>query len=171
MVTAFLLHHHGRIWWCACGKATPWSGDIWTSHNSQHLFDPYSFSHVLHGVIFCGLFALLLRKASSQWRFFFSIVLECAWELFENSPFIIQRYREGTFALGYEGDSVLNSMGDVMSCGIGFAVAYYLGLRRSLVFVAIVELVMLVWIRDNLTLNIIMLIHPIDAIKAWQMGQ
>lgn len=168
-ITALLLHFQGRIWSCACGKLYPWAGDIWTSHNSQHLFDPYSFTHVLHGVIFYGLLAWLVPRLTREWRFSLATLLECGWELLENSEIVIQRYRDSTASLGYAGDSIYNAMGDIVSCAAGFWVARYLGLRWSVVFIIVVELVLLAWIRDNLTLNIVMLLHPIEAIKNWQM--
>ncbi len=169
-ITALLLRCQGRIWACACGKLYPWTSDVWTSHNSQHLVDPYSFSHVLHGVLFYGLLAWLFPRLGRDWRFCLATLLECGWELLENSEMIIQRYRENTASLGYAGDSIYNSMGDIVSCSIGFLVARYMGLRGSVAFIIVVELVLLVLIRDNLTLNIVMLLHPIEAIKAWQMG-
>ena len=98
-----------------------------------------------------------------------AISLEALWEILENSQFIIQRYRESTMALGYNGDSVINSMGDLISCITGFMLARYLGLRYSIALIIVIEIALLFWIRDNLTLNIIMLVCPIEAIKNWQM--
>ncbi|HCE43955.1 MAG TPA: hypothetical protein DET40_10440 [Lentisphaeria bacterium] len=163
------LHSQGRIWWCACGNCNPWAGDVWSMHNSQHLFDPYLFTHILHGVLFCGILAWLLPKVPMIWRLWMAISLEALWEVLENSQFIIQRYRESTMALGYNGDSIINSMGDLLSCTAGFVLARYLGLRYSIVLIIVIEIVLLFWIRDNLILNIIMLVCPIDAIKNWQM--
>jgi hypothetical protein len=168
-VTALELHNQGRIWWCACGHISPWVGDIWSSHASQHLIDPYSFTHVLHGVIFCGLTWLLFRRFSLVWQLWIATLAECAWEIIENSQCIIQRYREATMSLGYEGDSIANSLGDILCCAAGFVMARFIGFRWSLVVIVVTELVLLVWIRDNLTLNILMLIHPVEAIKTWQM--
>jgi hypothetical protein len=167
--TVFLLHWQGRIWWCACGRMNPWDGDIWCSHNSQHWLDPYSFTHVLHGMLFCGLLAWLLPRLAPSWRLTLATAAEAAWEALENSPMIIQRYREATIGLGYEGDSIANSMADILCCGIGFALARRLGFRRSAVFFVATELALLFWVRDNLTLNILMLTCPIEAIKTWQM--
>ena len=169
VITLFQLHSQGRIWWCSCGNCNLWTGDIWSLHNSQHLFDPYSFTHILHGVLFCGILAWLLPKIPLIWRLWMTVCLEAAWEVFENSQFIIQRYRESTMALGYEGDTIINSMGDILSCIAGFILARYLGLRYSIILFAVIELVLLFWIRDNLTLNMIMLVCPIGAIKGWQM--
>jgi len=168
-LAVFQLHNQGRIWWCACGGHNLWAGDIWTAHNSQHLFDPYSFTHVLHGVVFCGLVAWLLPRISLLWRLFVITCIEAGWELLENSQFIIMRYREATMALGYDGDTITNSIGDIACCTAGFFLAGYLGLRRSIVLFVVTELVLLFWIRDNLTLNVLMLVWPVDAIKAWQV--
>lgn len=170
VATAGLLRLEGRRWWCACGEWSLVSADAWGSHNSQHLFDPYSLTHMLHGVLFCGALALVVPRLGSAWRFAASVILECLWELLENSPLVIDRYRTATAALGYTGDSVLNSVGDVVSCAAGFWLARRLGWWRSIALVAIIEVGLLFWIRDNLTLNIIMLIYPIDAIRLWQAG-
>jgi hypothetical protein len=104
------------------------------------------------------------------WRLALAISIEAGWEVFENSAFIINRYREATLALGYEGDTVINSFGDILACGIGFLLARRLGFRRTLLIFVLTEIVLLIWIRDSLILEILMLIYPIDAIKAWQMS-
>ena len=167
--TLLQLHCQGRILWCSCGNCNLWAGDIWSLHNSQHLFDPYSFTHILHGVLFCGILAWLLPKIPLMWLLCVAAGFEAGWEVLENSQFIIQRYRESTIALGYNGDSIINSAGDILSCISGFILARYLGLRYSIVLFIIIELVLLFWIRDNLSLNMIMLAYPIGAIKNWQM--
>ena len=178
-----VLSAMGRTWWCACGKAVPWSWDIWTEHNSQHLLDPYFFTHVLHGVIFfwgllwvsrqgaaLGLptFGLPGTAISPQTRWTLAIAIEAVWEIFENSPFIINRYREATMALGYTGDSIANSICDVLACAIGYFLASKLNWKLSIVIVIVFELGMLLTIRDCLLLNMIMLVYPIDWIKQWQ---
>lgn len=165
----FELRHQARIWWCACGKLKLFAADIWSAHNSQHWFDPYSFTHVLHGLVFYGIIARFLPRVSLAWRFCLAIVLEASWEVLENTQFIIQRYRTATIGLGYEGDSIVNSLGDILFCSMGFVLAGCLGLRWSLVLLVATELALLFWIRDNLTLNILMLTYPIEAIKSWQM--
>lgn len=163
------LRHQGQIWWCACSHFNLWAGDIWSAHNSQHLFDPYSFTHILHGVLFCGVVTWLLPRVPLAWKVTLVIGMEAGWEVLENSQLIIQRYREATIGLGYEGDSIVNSLGDVLCCVTGFMLARQLGWRCSLVLFMIVELTLLFWVRDNLTLNILMLISPVESIKAWQM--
>ncbi len=170
VVTVLLLSSQGRLWICACGQIYAWVGDTWSSDNSQHLFDPYSFTHLLHGIVFFwGLFWLWPQLAI-VWRLVLAIAIESAWEVAENSAFIINRYREATAALGYEGDTIVNSLGDIFMCAVGFWLAYKLGFRRSVVLFLVTELILTLWIRDSLILNIIMLIYPIEAIKAWQLG-
>jgi hypothetical protein len=167
--TAIQLHHQGRRWWCACGQPFLWAGDVHSEHNSQHLFDPYSFTHVLHGVVFCGLLAWIAPRVPTAWRFVLALGLASLWEVIENSTFVIERYRSATASLGYEGDSVANSLGDILSCGVGFVLARWLGPRWSIVLFLVTEGVLLLWIRDDLLLNVIMLIYSLPEIKAWQM--
>ncbi|MFL6231478.1 MAG: DUF2585 family protein [Pyrinomonadaceae bacterium] len=167
---AFQLHRQGRLWACACGRVLAWTGDAWSAETSQHLFDPYSFTHLLHGFAFCGLLALAVPRLAPRWRFCLAILFESIWEIVENTNYVINRYREATAAFGYAGDTVVNSVGDITACAVGFALARRLGWRRTLVAFALVELVLLVTIRDSLLLNILMLVHPSDAIKAWQAG-
>lgn len=147
-----------------------WTGNAWGSRTSQTLLDPYSFTHVLHGLIFCGLLALFVRGLSGSWRFCLAIAAEAAWEVIENTDTVIQHYRAATAALGYQGDTVMNSLGDIMCCGIGFMIARKLGWLRSIIVFCVVEVMLLIWIRDSLLLEIIMLVRPINAIKVWQMG-
>lgn len=170
ILTTIQLRVQGRLWICACGQVYVWVGSIWSADNSQHLFDPYSFTHILHGLVFFWLLAWLLPRLPLIWRLFWAITIEALWEVVENSPFIINRYREGTIALGYEGDTIINVLSDIALCGLGFWLAYQLGLRRSLLLLVVTEVVLLVWIRDSLLLNIIMLIYPIETLKAWQAG-
>ena len=169
LAATFQLRNQGRSWWCSCGQPFFWAGDIWSSHNSQHLLDPYAFTHVLHGFLFFWLLSLLLPRRSQLWQLWLAILLEALWEVFENTEFTIQRYRETTAALGYYGDSVANSLSDVAMCGIGFLIAQRLGVFRSLLMFALTEVVLLIWIRDSLLLQILMLIYPIDWLKEWQV--
>ena len=170
VVTTYLLRSQGRLWWCSCGYLLLWAGDVWSSDNSQHLLDPYSFTHLLHGVVFCGLLAWGLPRLGPVWQLSLAVFIEALWEVVENSELIIQRYREATAALGYQGDTIVNSLGDILICGLGFGLARQLGFRRSLALFVVTEVVLLIWIRDNLILNVVMLIYPIEAIKAWQVG-
>lgn len=168
MVTA--LYWQGRVWWCKVGDLSPWSSDIWATHNSQHFFDPYTFTHILHGILYFWVIDLIFREMPLRWKFFLVILVECLWELVENSNFVIERYRAATISLDYYGDSILNSLSDVLSCAFGAFLAYKLKFWRSLAYYVVTEIILLFWIRDNLTLNIIMLIYPIEWIKNWQMG-
>jgi len=166
--TALILRSQGRLWWCACDYLLVWSGDPWSSDNSQHLLDPYSFTHFLHGFLLCGLLTLLVPRSSTVWRLWLAITIEAVWEIVENSEFVIRRYREETAALGYHGDTIVNSLGDILVCGLGFIVAQRLGFRRAFVLFLLTEVTLAILIRDNLTLNIVMLIHPLETIKEWQ---
>ncbi len=167
--TAILLHLEGRLWICSCGRIQVWAGKVCSSDNSQHFLDPYSFTHILHGFLFFWLIAWLAPRLKSYWPLILAITVEALWEVFENTNFIIDRYRSATAALGYNGDTVVNSFGDILCCLIGFIIARRLGLRRSSIVFAALELVLIVWIRDSLLLEILMLVFPIEAIKALQI--
>lgn len=164
------LYWQGRIWWCKVGDLSPWSSDIWTAHNSQHFFDPYTFTHILHGILYFWIINLLFKEMPLRWKFFLVVLVECLWEFVENSNFVIERYRAATISLDYFGDSILNALSDVLSCVFGAFLAYKLKFWQSLAYYVLTEIILLFWIRDNLTLNIIMLIYPIEWIKNWQMG-
>jgi hypothetical protein len=170
LLMALLLRAEGRMFFCACGEFRFWISDTCSSNNSQQLFDPYSFTHVLHGFLLFWLIALLLRrKLAPSWQFVLAIALEAAWEVLENTRFVIERYRAETAALGYQGDTIVNSFGDLACAAVGFLVARQLGLRWSLVAFVLIEVVLSVWIHDSLMLQILMLISPVEAIKSWQM--
>jgi uncharacterized protein DUF2585 len=152
------------------GRFGLWEGNIWSSEQSQRFADPYSFSHIVHGLLFYGLLWLAARRLPVRQRFMIAFLLEAGWEILENSPIVINRYRAVTIALGYEGDSVLNSSSDILMMSLGFLLASRARVWVSVALVVVLEVGCLIWVRDNLTLNIIMLIHPIGAIKAWQMS-
>jgi hypothetical protein len=152
------LHNQGRSWWCSCGQPTLWNGAVLSSHGSQHLFDPYSFTHVLHGVLLYGLLAWACPRLPPAWRFCLTVAIEALWEVFENTDFTIRRYRTLTIALGYEGDTITNSLGDLASCCVGWLLARRLGLRGSLVLFVTTELVLILWIGDSLVLDVVRLI-------------
>ncbi|MBF0544143.1 MAG: DUF2585 family protein [Candidatus Riflebacteria bacterium] len=165
-----VLRLEGRFWFCSCGHFKLWIGEPCGSETSQHFLDPYSFTHILHGLICCGITALLLGKMSVEKRFLATLGMEAFWEMIENTNFFIYRYRTETLSLGYTGDTIINSFGDICCCCLGFIIARRLGLKWSIVAYAIIELALLFWIKDSLTLNILMLIYPIEAIKRWQLG-
>ena len=168
VVAAYRLRSQGRLWWCSCDYLLLWSGDPWSSDNSQHLLDPYSFTHVLHGFALCGLLALTVPRLTEVWQLWITVSIEAVWEVVENSQFVIQRYREETAALGYQGDTIVNSLADILLCGLGFVLARRLGFRRAVALFVVTEMVLAIWIRDNLSLNVLMLIYPIDAVREWQ---
>jgi hypothetical protein len=165
------MRMEGRIWWCKCGKPNLWVSDIWSEHCSQHLVDPYTFSHIAHGLIFYGVLAWVpgpWRRMSFGWKLFTANLIECGWEVLENSSLVINRYRAETISIGYTGDSVINSLGDIAAAAAGVVVAHILGWKLTLALFVLMEVMMLVTIRDNLTLNVIMLVWPIQALKQWQ---
>lgn len=168
LATVAALRYEGRIWWCECGTPRPWVGDVWSSHCSQHLSDPYSLTHLSHGLIFFGVLYPLRRWIGQAWRFVIAAAVAAGWEVLENSAFIIQRYRDSTMSLEYMGDSVVNAVGDIACCAAGFWLARWLGWWRTTLLFVGSEVLLLALIRDNLTLNVIMLVYPIEAVKAWQ---
>jgi Protein of unknown function (DUF2585) len=168
VLMSVLLRAQGRLFICACGQVQIWTSDTCSSDNSQHLFDPYSFTHVLHGVMFFWLIALLFRRMAPGRQLLLALLLEAVWEVFENSSFVIDRYRTATAALGYQGDTVVNSIGDLLCALLGYLIARQLGIRRSIILFLLVELILILWIHDSLLLQILMLVRPVEAIKLWQ---
>jgi Protein of unknown function (DUF2585). len=167
--TVIELRLQGRLWACTCSKFLV-TKEAWSSETSQLFVDPYSLTHVAHGMMFAGLLVLLIPRVSPKWRFVIAIALESIWEIIENTNAVIERYRVATASLGYQGDSIVNSLGDIFCCAVGFLIARKLGWKWSIIVFLTVEVVLLIWIRDSLLLEIIMLVRPINAIKAWQMG-
>ena len=161
---------NGRKIWGISGQPGVWAGDVNSSHNSQYLTDPYTFSHITHGMLFYALTWLVARSLPVRVRALIALGVEAAWEIVENTDTIIQRYRAATISLHYYGDSVMNSMCDILACMVGFGLAYLLPRRVSIITVVVLEVALALWIRDGLILNIIMLIHPIPAIRSWQSG-
>lgn len=172
VITAWILFNRGMVPWCKWDSPL-WliSMDAWSKHNSQHLLDPYSFTHYLHGFLFFWILNLALgKKIPFIWLLVIAVVGECMWELLENSPTVIEKYRANTASLEYYGDSILNAIGDIICCIVGFWSAEKLKFKKSLAVFIFLELILVFWIRDSLLLNIIMLTFPIEAIKIWQAG-
>ena len=168
--TVVLLYMMGRPPICTCGEIDLWINEANSSRTSQMLADWYSPSHIVHGFLFYAALWLVARKMPVERRFLIALTIEAAWEIVENTPMIINRYREATTALGYTGDSVLNSMSDIAMMGLGFLLARKLPVWVSVAIVLVLEVVPLIIIRDNLTLNVWMLLAPNEAVKAWQSG-
>lgn len=168
--TATILYTMGQPLICKCGYVKLWHGVVVSSENSQHLTDWYTPSHIIHGILFFGLFTLILRKASINVRLTLALILECAWEIVENTDMVINRYREATIALDYFGDSVINSSADILAMVVGFFLAARLPVWASVAIIIVFEATTTWLIRDGLALNILMLVWPIDAVKAWQGG-
>ena len=169
-VAAAVLLAMGRPPICTCGTVALWEPSAASARTSQMIADWYSASHIVHGFLFYALLWLVARQWPVERRFIAALVIEAAWELLENTPMVIDRYREATIALGYNGDSVLNSVSDIGMMALGFLAARRLPLWVSLLVVAVLEIVPLLVIRDNLTLNVWMLVAPSEAVRSWQAG-
>jgi len=166
-----LLHAEGRHSLYTCGHFAVWVSDWCSSNTSQQLLDPYSLTHVLHGFLYFWLISLLFKRMPREWQFWLAMLIESAWEVFENTSFVINKYRTETAALGYQGDTIVNSLGDLGCALLGFVLARRLGLWRSLIVFVLIEVMLTLWIHDSLLLQMLMLVRPVEAIKLWQICQ
>jgi hypothetical protein len=170
VAAAFVLLAMGRVPICSCGYVKPWHGVVASSENSQHISDWYTFSHIIHGFAFYGLLWVIGRRWPIGLRLVLAVLLESAWEILENTPMVINRYRATTIALDYYGDSVLNSVSDILAMVSGFFLAARLPVWLIVALVVVMEVAVAWWIRDNLTLNILQLLYPLEAVLKWQQG-
>ena len=169
ILTATILAWMGHIPICKCGYLKLWHSSRSDAQTSQHLTDWYTYSHILHGILFYWLIGLIVQgRLSVAARLVIATTIEAGWEIFENTPFIINRYRSVTVSRDYFGDSIINSMADIAAMIVGFLVAARLPAWVTVALLIGVELTLLALIRDNLTLNIIMLVHPMDWLREWQ---
>ena len=165
---AIWLRTLGHPWICRCGTVKLWYFETYTAEDSQHLIDWYTPSHIIHGFLFYFALWLVARRLPLSARAFIAVMVETAWEIVENLPVMIERYREVTISLNYFGDSVINSVADIVAMLVGFFLAARLPVWLSVVICIAMEVIVGAIIRDNLTLNVLMLVYPLDAVRDWQ---
>lgn len=170
-LTASYLIWIGREPVCKCGYIKLWHGQVVSSENSQHVSDWYTPSHIIHGFLFFGALWLVARRLSFGWRLVIATLVECAWEIIENSDTIIERYRAVTISLDYYGDSVLNTVCDVLAMVLGFWLASRLPVWATVALIVLFEGLTMWIIRDGLALNVLMLAYPLDSVAQWQAGR
>ena len=170
IAAAVILLAMGRNPICTCGTIGLWVGERDSAETSQMLADWYSLSHIVHGLLFYAALWLVARRWPVEWRFLIALLIESTWEVVENTPMVIDRYRATTAALGYTGDSVINSLSDISMMALGFLLARKLPVWAAILLLIALEIIPLFAIRDNLTLNVVALISPNQALQAWQAG-
>jgi len=168
LLQALVLRAMGRVWICDCGTVRLWVGDIWSSEMSQQVFDWYTASHIVHGILFYGLLHLVAPRLPVLTRLAIAVGIEVSWEMAENSPWVIEAYRKQALAAGYTGDSILNSLSDSVSMMTGFAIARFMPWKATVALALALEIGVGALVHDNLTLNILNFIHRFPAIEAWQ---
>ena len=170
VTSALILLAMGRVPICECGVVRIWSGEIFGSENSQQITDPYTFTHLIHGALLYGIVWLVVGKGMRLGsRLVWAIALESIWEIVENTNYVINRYRAATVSLDYYGDSVVNSVTDILAMAFGFWLVSRLRIRVSIALMVVIDVALLIVVRDSLAVNIIMLVHPVDAIRQWQL--
>jgi hypothetical protein len=165
---AVILYALGRVPICTCGTIHLWQNTVNSAENSQHIFDWYTPSHVIHGILFYVALWLVFPKMPVALRFLLALGIEVAWEVVENMPFVIERYRSSTISFSYHGDSIVNSVSDAFAMSFGFLLAARLPVLVSVSLIVALELMVAYFVRDNLTLNILMLLYPLDSVRDWQ---
>lgn len=168
--TVLILLWMGRVPFCECGTIKLWTANTVSSENSQQFSDPYTFTHLIHGFGFYGVLAVVARSLPLPLRLAITVGLESGWEIIENTDTVINRYREATISLDYYGDSAFNVVGDILAAMLGFWFAARFPTWTTIAAFLVIELILIILIRDSLLLNIIMLLYPIAAIKTWQAG-
>lgn len=171
LLTASYLIWIGREPICKCGYVKFWHGQVVSSENSQHISDWYTPSHIIHGFLFFGALWLVARRLSFGWRLVIATLVECAWEIVENSDAVIERYRTVTISLDYFGDSVINTVSDVLAMVLGFWLASKLPVWATVALIVLFEGLTMWVIRDGLALNVLMLLYPLDSVAQWQAGR
>ncbi|ODR93448.1 hypothetical protein AUC69_04405 [Methyloceanibacter superfactus] len=171
LIAGALLYAMGHPLICKCGYVKLWHFDVVSAENSQHLFDWYTPSHIIHGFLFYAVLWLAAPRLSFGQRLILAVLVEAGWEVIENTDFVINKYREATVSLDYYGDSVINSVSDILFMVLGFYLAAWWPVWLTVIVAIALEVFVGVMIRDGLTLNVIMLVWPLDSILQWQQGR
>lgn len=169
LLTVGWLAVNGSVWWSSANAAV-WNSDIWSRANSQHPLDPYTLTHMMHGVLCFWMTSLLAKRLPLSRQFFLAVLFACGWELLENSSLFVERFRVVTAASEYVGDALVNSTLDIAACSGGFFLASRIRYAASVSLFLAVETVTAIWVRDNMALNVLMIVFPVDSVRMWQIG-